>query len=87
MGRKPRYSKKEKVNIIERYHKGEDGLKHNRKPCNPFAKYINKKELTEIEKLEYEIAKKDHKLLKKEIEILKLKKLPDLKQGTIKRKN
>lgn len=66
---------------------GEDGLKNTRKTRNPFMKYINKKELTEIEKLEYEIAKKDHELLKKEIEILKLKKLRDLQQETTKRKS
>jgi len=67
--------------------KGEDGLRNTRKTRNPFTKYINKKELTEIEKLEYEIAKKDHELLKKEIEILKLKKLRDLQQETTARKN
>lgn len=67
--------------------KGEDGLRNTRKPRNPFVKYINKKQLTEIEKLEYEIAKKDHQILKKEVEILKLKKLRDLQQETTKRKN
>ena len=33
---------------------GEEGLENKKKPGNPLAKYINKKELTEMEKLEYE---------------------------------
>ncbi len=65
---------------------GDNGLKNIRKPRNPFVMYTSKKELTEIEQLEYKIAKKDHELLKKEIEILKLKKLRDLQQETTKRK-
>ena len=33
---------------------GEETLENKRKPGNPLAKYSNKKELTEFEKLEYE---------------------------------
>ena len=33
---------------------GEDGLENMKKPGNPLSKYIHKKELTDIEKLEYE---------------------------------
>jgi len=33
---------------------GESGLENARKPGNPLCKYLHKKELTEIEKLEYE---------------------------------
>ncbi len=45
---------------------GEAGLINKRKPGNPFAKYHNKKELTKVEKLEYENMK-----LKLENELLK----------------
>ena len=34
--------------------KGIDGLENKRKPGNPLAKYAQRKELTEIEQLEYE---------------------------------
>ena len=34
--------------------KGEDALQNQRRPGNPLVKYSRKKELTEIEKLEYE---------------------------------
>ena len=33
---------------------GKDALKNKRKPGNPLSKYSNRKELTEIEQLEYE---------------------------------
>ena len=33
---------------------GEKGLENKKKPGNPLAKYIHKKELSDIEKLEYE---------------------------------
>jgi len=33
---------------------GELGLENKKKPGNPLSKYIHKKELTDIEKLEYE---------------------------------
>lgn len=42
-------------NWVRRYlDKGEDALENQRKPGNPLVKYSRKKELTEIEKLEYE---------------------------------
>lgn len=40
---------------IEKYYEhGVDGLENQRKPGNPLTKYSSKKELTELEKLEYE---------------------------------
>lgn len=33
---------------------GENGLENKKKPGNPLAKYCNKKQLSEVEKLEYE---------------------------------
>jgi transposase-like protein len=40
---------------IKRYKEfGIDGLENKRKPGNPLAKYSRRKELTDIEKLEYE---------------------------------
>jgi transposase-like protein len=43
------------IKWIKRYKAdGIDGLENKRKPGNPLAKYINKKHLTDIEKLEYE---------------------------------
>ncbi len=42
-------------NWIKKYfEQGEKGLENKRKPGNPLVKYCNKKELTELEKLEYE---------------------------------
>lgn len=34
--------------------KGKEGLVNSRKPGNPLAKYLNKKQLTELEQLQYE---------------------------------
>ena len=40
---------------LTRYNEnGIDGLQNKRKPGNPLAKYSNRKNLTELEKLEYE---------------------------------
>ena len=40
---------------VERYNEeGIDGLQNKRKPGNPLVKYSKRKELTEIEQLEYE---------------------------------
>lgn len=40
---------------IEKYYEhGVDGLENQRKPGNPLTKYSSRKELTELEKLEYE---------------------------------
>lgn len=45
-------------NWIKKYkEKGIQGLENKRKPGNPLTKYARRKELTEIEKLEYEILK------------------------------
>lgn len=45
-------------NWVVRYSKdGIKGLENKRNPGNPLAKYSNRKELTEIEKLEYEVLK------------------------------
>lgn len=42
-------------NWIIKYNKyGESALENKRKPGNPLCKYLNKKNLTEIEKLQYE---------------------------------
>lgn len=43
---------------IKKYNnEGMKGLENKRKPGNPLTRYSNRKELTEIEKLEYEILK------------------------------
>ena len=52
---------------------GEEALVNKRKPGNSLAKYINRKELSYTEQLEYEIAKLKRELLKKEEEIIGLK--------------
>ena len=42
-------------NWIKKYLEfGEKGLENKKKPGNPLAKYMHKKELTDIEKLQYE---------------------------------
>ena len=42
-------------NWLINYEKGgKEALQNKRKPGNPLAKYVNRKELTEIEQLEYE---------------------------------
>lgn len=66
--------------------KGESGLENKRKPGNPLAKYTSKKELTEVEQLEYKIALLERELLKKDSEILRLKKLNAQERGDAKRK-
>ena len=43
------------INWIRKYkEEGIDGLKNKKKPGNPLAKYSNKKNLNEIEQLQYE---------------------------------
>jgi Transposase and inactivated derivatives len=65
-------------NWIKEYNEfGENGLKNKRRPGNPLAKYINKKNFSEIEQLRYELAKA-------EIEIAKLKKVYELERPAIK---
>ena len=52
---------------VERYNEGGiEALENKRKPGNPLAKYSRRKELTDIEKLEYELM-----LYKIEVERLK----------------
>lgn len=60
---------------------GESALENKRKPGNPLAKYIHKKELTPMEMLEYENALLKRELLRKNIEILKLKKSKEQEGG------
>ena len=40
--------------VIKYLEEGENSLENKKKPGNPLAKYSNKKNLTDIEKLEYE---------------------------------
>lgn len=65
---------------------GEEALVNKRKPGNPLAKYSRKKELTQVEQLEYKIALLERELLKKDGEIVRLKKSIELKGGDAKRK-
>ena len=65
---------------------GEATLVNKRKPGNPLAKYINKKELTPMEQLEYKVALLERELLKKDGEIVRLKKSIELERGDAKRK-
>ncbi len=46
---------------------GEDGLENKRKPGNPLCRYANKKDMSEVEQLRYELARA-------ELELAKLKK-------------
>ena len=65
---------------------GEEALVNKRKPGNPLAKYVNKRNLTPMEQLEYKVAKLERELLKKEAEIVRLKKLNERERGDAKRK-
>ena len=65
---------------------GEEALVNKRKPGNPLSKYINKKQLTPIEQLEYKVALLERELLKKDGEIVRLKKSIELERGDAKRK-
>jgi transposase-like protein len=65
---------------------GEEALVNKRKPGNPLAKYSRKKELTQVEQLEYKIALLERELLQKDGEIVRLKKSIELKGGDAKRK-
>ena len=65
---------------------GEEALVNKRKPGNPLSKYINKKNLTPMEQLEYKIALLERELLKKDGEIVRLKKSIELERGDAKRK-
>ena len=65
---------------------GEEALVNKRKPGNPLSKYINKKNLTPMEQLEYKIALLERELLKKDGEIVRLKKSIELERGDAKRR-
>lgn len=65
---------------------GEEALVNKRKPGNPLARYMRKKELTLTEQLEYRIAILERELLKKDGEIVRLKKSIELERGDAKRK-
>ena len=65
---------------------GEEALVNKRKPGNPLAKYINRKELTPAEQLEYKVALLERELLKKDAEVVRLKKSIELERGDVKRK-
>lgn len=65
---------------------GEEALVNKRKPGNPLAKYTRKKELTQVEQLEYKIALLERELLKKDAEVTRLKKSIELERGDAKRK-
>lgn len=65
---------------------GEEALVNKRKPGNPLAKYVNKKELTPMEQLEYKVALLERELLKKDAEIVRLKKSIELERGDARRK-
>ncbi len=65
---------------------GEEALINKRKPGNPLAKYINRKELTQLEQLEYKVALLERELLKKDAEVVRLKKSIELERGDARRK-
>ena len=65
---------------------GEEALVNKRKPGNPLARYERKKSLTQIEELEYKVARLERELLKKNGEIIRLKKSAELERGDAKRK-
>lgn len=65
---------------------GEEALINKRKPGNPLARYINRKELTQIEQLEYKVALLERELLKKDAEVVRLKKSIELERGDARRK-
>ena len=65
---------------------GEEALINKRKPGNSLAKYSRKKELTQVEQLEYKIALLERELLQKDGEIVRLKKSIELKGGDAKRR-
>lgn len=66
---------------IKRYKKsGASALENKKKPGNPFGGFYKKKNVTEIEKLRFELAKA-------EVEIAKLKKVYELERsGAVQRK-
>ena len=65
---------------------GEAGLEAKKKPGNPLSRYIQKKELTYEEQLQYQIEILKRELVKKDAEVLRLKKLNERKGGDARRK-
>lgn len=65
---------------------GESALENKRKAGNLLVKYTRKKELTEVEQLEYKIALLERELLKKDNEILRLKNSNAQERGDAQRK-
>lgn len=65
---------------------GEEALENKRKPGNPLAKYTKRKELTEIEQLEYKVALLERELLKKDNEIQRLKNSNAQERGDARKK-
>lgn len=65
---------------------GEEALLNKRRPGNPLLKYTRKKELTEIEQLEYKVALLERELLRKNGEIERLKKSIELERGDARRR-
>ncbi len=65
---------------------GEAGLEPKNKPGNPLSRYIQKKELTYEEQLQYQIEILKRELVKKDAEVLRLKKLNERKGGDAQRK-
>lgn len=63
---------------------GEKALVNKRKPGNPLSKYTRKKELTQVEQLEYKVALLERELLKKDAEVTRLKKSIELERGDTK---
>lgn len=58
---------------------GESALENKRKPGNPLCQYVNKKDMSEVEQLRYELARA-------EMELAKLKKASELKRRCRRRK-
>ncbi|MBQ9843802.1 MAG: helix-turn-helix domain-containing protein [Oscillospiraceae bacterium] len=65
---------------------GEAGLEPKKKPGNPLSRYIQKKELTYEEQLQYQIEILKRELVKKDAEVLRLKKLNERKGGDARRR-
>lgn len=65
---------------------GEKALENKRKPGNPLVKYTRKKELTQMEQLEYKVALLERELLKKNGEIVRLKKSIEPERGDVRKK-
>ena len=65
---------------------GEKALVNKRKLGNPLFKYTRKKELTQVEQLEYKVALLERELLKKDAEVTRLKKINRTRKGRCQKK-